>query len=125
MADRQQAHRSRLPISALASGVVLVSALIMGGAMPMMADARAVPKTHVIIIENMRFSPDALTVQRGERIVWINKDLFPHTATAETKAFDSGNIVSNASWAYVARKPGEYAYGCTLHPTMKAKLTVR
>ena len=91
----------------------------------MLQDANAAPKTYVVTIENMRFSPDALTVQRGDRVVWVNKDLFPHTATALTKAFDSRSIEPNASWTYVARKPGQYAYVCTLHPTMKARFTVR
>ena len=64
-----------------------------------------------------------LTVKRGERVVWTNKDLVPHTATA-AKVFDSRSVAPNASWSYVARKPGRYDYVCTLHPTMKATLVV-
>jgi len=103
---------------------VLVGLLLTSGVVSVMADTNAAPKTHVVTIENMRFSPDALTVQRGDRVVWINKDLFAHTATAVSKAFDSHNIEPNASWTYVAGKPGEYDYVCALHPTMKARLTV-
>lgn len=88
------------------------------------ADARA-PQTYTVTIENMQFSPNTLTVHRRDRVVWVNKDLFPHTATAAAKAFDSHEIPANGSWSYVARTAGEYAYGCTLHPTMKAKLVVR
>jgi len=80
---------------------------------------------HVVIIENMRFSPAELTVKRGEHVVWINKDLFPHTATANSRAFDSGSISPNASWSYVANTVGNYSYVCTLHPTMSARLTIR
>ena len=103
---------------------VLVGLLLTSGVVSVMADTNAAPKTHVATTENMRFSPDALTVQRGDRVVWINKDLFAHTATAVSKAFDSHNIEPNASWTYVAGKPGEYDYVCALHPTMKARLTV-
>jgi len=78
-----------------------------------------------VTIENLEFSPKQLTVRRGDRIVWVNKDLFPHTATADGHAFDSRSIAPNASWTYVAGKPGEYPYGCTFHPTMKATLTVQ
>jgi plastocyanin len=106
-------------------GIVLGGALLAGGALSMMPAANAATHTYVVTIENMRFNPDALTVQRGDRVVWINKDLFPHTATADAKAFDSRNIDPNASWTYVARKPGEHPYGCALHPTMKARLTIR
>lgn len=80
--------------------------------------------THTVTIENMQFQPQELTVHRGDRIVWVNKDLFPHTVTA-AKVFDSGSIASNASWRYVATRKGEYAYGCTFHPTMKGKLKVQ
>jgi plastocyanin len=85
------------------------------------------PKTraHTVVIENMQFTPATLTVSTGERVVWVNKDLFPHTATADDKTFDSKEIAANASWTYVAGKAGEYPYGCTLHPTMKARLIVK
>jgi plastocyanin len=83
------------------------------------------PVTHTVTIENMQFNPAALTVKRGERVVWVNKDLFPHTVTADNRSFDSGSIGANASWSYVARRKGEYAYSCTFHPTMHGKLTVQ
>jgi plastocyanin len=90
------------------------------------ASASAGPgKTYTVTIENMQFNPPELTVHQGDRIVWVNKDLFPHTATAVRKAFNSGSIAANASWSYVAARKGDYAYGCTFHPTMKARLTVQ
>ena len=73
----------------------------------------------------MQFSPPELTVHRGDRIVWVNKDLFPHTVTAARKSFDSGSIAAGASWSYVAATSGDYAYGCTFHPTMQGRLTVQ
>jgi plastocyanin len=93
------------------------------GALVLHVDAMAA--TYVVVIEQMRFNPAALTVARGDRVVWINKDLFPHTATADAKAFDSHDIAPDASWSYVARNQGRYAYSCTLHPTMHAVLNVR
>jgi len=104
---------------AAAAAILLVTA-IAGGAV-----APAAAATHTVVIENLQFSPRELTVNRGDRIVCVNKDLFPHTATAEGKAFDSKSIAANASWSYVAAKPGTYPYGCTFHPTMKATLTVK
>ncbi|WP_411859300.1 cupredoxin family copper-binding protein [Burkholderia sp. BKH01] len=84
----------------------------------------AVAATHTVTIEGMRFNPDSLTVEHGDKIVWVNKDLVAHTATA-AHAFDSHEIKPDASWTYVAREPGRYAYVCTLHPAMKATLTVK
>ncbi len=89
------------------------------------AQRQAPGTTHTVIIENMQFNPPRLQVRPGERIVWVNRDLFPHTVTAVSRAFDSGSIAPNASWTYLARKPGEYAYGCTFHPSMKATLEVK
>jgi plastocyanin len=87
------------------------------------APAWAAGATHTITIEGMQFTPAELTVKRGDRVVWVNKDLVTHTATAG-KAFDSGNIGANESWAHVMSQPGRYDYMCTLHPTMKATLIV-
>jgi len=82
------------------------------------------PKTHTVTIEGMRFQPEALTVARGDTIVWVNKDIVPHTATSTTGGFDSKDIQVDKSWRYTIRKNGDFAYICTLHPTMKAMLRV-
>ena len=86
-------------------------------------DAVAAPQSHTVTIEGMRFVPDSLTVNSGDGITWINKDLVAHTVT--NKMFASQVVAPNASWSYTALKPGQYPYACTLHPTMKATLNVR
>ena len=55
--------------------------------------------------------------------MWINKDPFPHTVTAKG-VFDSHDIAACRSWKDTARKAGEFAYICTLHPTMQGTLKV-
>ena len=57
--------------------------------------------------------------------MWVNKDLFPHTVTATDKTFDSGSIEVSHSWTFQARKPGEFTYSCTFHPTMKGAIEVQ
>ena len=81
------------------------------------------PKTHTVTIEGMRFQPEMLTVERGDTIVWVNKDLVPHTATSKAGNFDS-KLIEAESWKHTVRKKGDYAYICTFHPTMKAMLQV-
>ena len=83
------------------------------------------PRVHTVIIEGTRFQPETLTVRAGDTIVWVNKDLFPHSATAGKSTFDSQAIAAGASWRYVARKKGEFAYTCIFHPTMKAAIVVK
>ena len=73
----------------------------------------------------MQFSPAVLSVHRGDRIVWVNKDLFPHTVSATGKVFDSGSIESGGSWTYAANKQGEFSYSCSFHPTMKGSVRVQ
>lgn len=80
---------------------------------------------HTVIIENMSFRPQVLVVHRGDRVTWINRDLFPHTVTSAAGKFDSHEIAPDTSWTYVARKAGEYHYVCALHVTMKGVLEVR
>jgi plastocyanin len=87
--------------------------------------ALAASTTHTIVIADMKFVPETLTVKAGDSIVWTNKDFFPHTATAQDKTFDSRDIATNKSWKYVATKKGAFPYICTLHPTMKATLIVK
>ena len=86
--------------------------------------AAAKPATHTVVIEAVAFAPATLTVNRGDTVVWVNKDPFPHTVTAKG-AFDSHDIAAGKSWKYVARKAGEYPYICTFHPNMKGTLTVK
>nr|WP_206606312.1 cupredoxin family copper-binding protein [Steroidobacter cummioxidans] len=85
----------------------------------------AEPATHTVSIENMRFDPVKLSVRRGDRVVWVNKDLFPHTVTADGKTFDSGDIAAGQSWTYTATASGRYTYTCTYHPSMKGTLIVQ
>ena len=89
------------------------------------ASVRPGPKTHTVTIEGMRFQPERLTVVRGDSIVWINKDLVPHTATSEAGRFDSQTIPTTKSWKFTARTKGRFTYICSFHPTMKAMLNVK
>ena len=80
---------------------------------------------HKVVIDGMKYLPESLTVKAGDTIRWINKDPFPHTATARSGGLDSPQIASGQSWKYVARKKGSYSVVCTLHPTMKGQLIVK
>lgn len=77
-----------------------------------------------VVIENMKFNPDNITIKKNETITWVNKDIFPHTATALDKTFDSKVIEAGKSWKYKAKKAGTFEYKCDLHPVMKAHITV-
>ncbi|MGH8132261.1 MAG: cupredoxin domain-containing protein [Steroidobacteraceae bacterium] len=103
----------------------MTACLVLTAATATNREVNAAAATRTVVIEGLKYNPGELTVHRGERIVWVNKDFFPHTVTADKQAFDSGSIAANGTWSYLARKPGEYAYSCTFHPTMKGKITVQ
>jgi plastocyanin len=63
-------------------------------------------------------------VKAGDRIVWENADLVPHTATAPGR-FDSGAIAPGQRWSQAAPPPGRYGYVCTFHRGMRATLVVQ
>jgi plastocyanin len=100
----------------------LLVAAGLGAALALPGLARAA--THTIRIEGMRYVPATLTIKRGDKVVWDNKDVVPHTATAKG-AFDSGHIAAQRSWSHVMKKAGRYEYVCTFHPGMKAVLVVQ
>lgn len=83
----------------------------------------AKPATHTVTIDATRFSPETLTIKPGDTVVWINKDLIPHTASSQ--GFDSGTILAGESWRYTFKSKGELSYACLFHPTMKATLRIR
>jgi plastocyanin len=97
----------------------------MAGTAVSISKASAAEQAHVIVIENVQFNPQSLTIKRGARVKWTNKDLFPHSATSTAQAFDSKAIAPTAAWTWIAHEPGIYTYICTFHPTMKGTITVQ
>lgn len=108
---------------------VAITSLLLFTALPILtgfafSNKSAHPKTHTITIHGMQFIPASLEVDVGDSVTWKNEDIVPHTATADTKRFDSGAINEGMSWRYVANKKGSYPYACLYHPTMRARLIV-
>ena len=85
----------------------------------------AAARTHVVTIADMQFTPSSLDVVRGDTVVWINKDIVPHTATAASGKFDSGKIEPQQSWRFAVRASGRFSYACAYHPTMAGLVAVK
>lgn len=106
----------------LAAVVVLGGAVIVGTT----ALAPAPPRRHVVEIRGMEFRPAVVELTRGDTVIWVNRDIVPHTATADAKAsWDTGMLPIGQSGQTVPRRAGEVSYHCTLHPTMRGRLIVR
>jgi plastocyanin len=110
-----------------AVAVLAVSLLtfLLSDAVNTAAAATAAPRVHTVLIEGMRYQPEGITVAPGDTVVWVNRDMVPHTATSASGRFDSNEIAPGKSWTYTVRATGEFAYICTYHPLMKAVLRVR
>jgi len=89
------------------------------------AAALAAGKTHAVTIEGMQFTPERLEVAAGDTVVWTNKDIVPHTVTAAGAHVESGELKTNRTFRFVAKKKGEMPYLCRLHPVMKGLLVVK
>ena len=56
------------------------------------AKAQKLPMKRVLI-QNFRFKPAHITIKRGKKVRWINRDSTAHTATAiNPRLFDSGRL---------------------------------
>jgi plastocyanin len=91
----------------------------------LLAVTKTPPPTHTVEIRGMEFHPAVLTVAVGDTIVWINRDIVPHTATASGRRdWDTGQLLQGQTGRYIARARGIARYVCTLHPTMHGKLVI-
>jgi plastocyanin len=86
---------------------------------------RPQPKTHTVTMEGMVFQPNVITIAAGDTVLWINKDLVPHTATSSAAGFDSKIVAANTLWRHAFERTEDFDYICSLHPTMTATLHVR
>jgi plastocyanin len=95
--------------------------MLLAAALPLAGGGR----THTIVVSQFRYTPPVLTVAAGDTVVWDNRDVVPHTATANGGAWDSGDIAAKSRRVLVLRKQGEFTYDCLYHSNMKGKLIVR
>ena len=61
----------------------------------------------------------------GTTVTWTNHDDVPHTVTATDKSYSSGALDTDGTFSHQFKTPGTYAYFCSLHPTMTARIIVK
>jgi len=77
---------------------------------------------NTVLIQDYKYQPAEITIQKGEAIIWINQDSVRHTATNDY--FDSGLLSKGESFKQMFNEVGTFAYICTPHPYMKGKIIV-
>jgi plastocyanin len=77
-----------------------------------------------VTIKNFKFTPGTSSVHVGDTITWTNKDIAPHTATAQNGSFDTGTITKGKTGSHTFTQAGTFPYICSIHPNMKGTVTV-
>jgi plastocyanin len=100
---------------------------IAGGLALSIAGAFAAPvlaaQTFTVVIDKMKFGPVPTELHVGDTIVWQNKDILRHTATARDKSFDV-DLKPGAEGSITLSKAGSIDFFCRFHPGMKGTLVV-
>ena len=83
----------------------------------------AAPQTHVVVIDKMKFGVAPANIRQGDTILWVNRDMFRHTATAANKSFDV-DLPAKTQKRMTVRASGAIAFICKYHPGMRGMLRV-
>lgn len=105
--------RHCIPFAAGAGALLLVASA-----------AAAAPHTYTIVVDKMKFGPLPAVLRKGDRIVWVNRDILRHSATAANHSFNV-DLQPNAEAATVLTKTGAIPFACRYHPGMRGVLQVR
>ena len=85
--------------------------------------ASAAPRMHVVIIDQMKFGAVPAGIRAGDAILWVNRDMFRHTATARNGSFNV-DIAPGGRAKTVVRAKGAFGFYCKFHPGMTGTLKV-
>ncbi|KOG19630.1 cupredoxin domain-containing protein [Streptomyces viridochromogenes] len=107
-------------------GAVLALSVLLG-LLFLVPGGRAAAATYRVAMSGYAFSPATLTVTAGSTVTWTNQDTAPHDVKTSSgpAAFHSPMLNKGGSWSFTFTTPGAYAYYCTVHPNMTARIMVQ
>jgi plastocyanin len=74
---------------------------------------------HNVNVQDFQFSPEEITINLGDTIVFHWTGVIPHTVTSDMpsgpNAFNSGLLSQNATWTLVPGSSGDFPYYCIPH----------
>ena len=84
--------------------------------------------SNLVPIKNIEFTVDELTVKKGTVVTWRNDDTALHDVVfddANMSAANSNRLLKQGeTHSYKFTEVGTFAYHCTPHPFMRAKIKV-
>ncbi|MFE7274912.1 plastocyanin/azurin family copper-binding protein [Streptomyces sp. NPDC057623] len=115
----------RAPRRAVQGAVLALSVLL--GLLFVVPGGQAAAATYRVAMSGYAFSPATLTVTAGSTVTWTNQDTAPHDVktTSGPAAIHSPMLNKGGSWSFTFTTPGTYAYYCTVHPNMTARIVVQ
>ncbi|MGE0391001.1 MAG: PQQ-dependent sugar dehydrogenase [Candidatus Nitrosocosmicus sp.] len=88
-------------------------------------DGNSIPAVILGLYGDKSYSPNPITIERGQTITWYNGDTISHSVTSGLdnddnagEAFDSKAIIPNQSYSLKFDDTGDYPYYCFYHPSM-------
>jgi plastocyanin len=75
-------------------------------------------------IADFAYDPDPVTVEVGGKVIWLNQDSAPHTASAKDGSFDTGTLQQGKLKSETFKTAGTYTYVCQIHPFMHGSTVV-
>ena len=90
-----------------------------------MQEAVSPPRRHIIEIRDFDFHPKRTLALPGDTVVWINRDIVPHTATANDRGWSSQALEEGESWEMVVKDTRLHNYFCDFHRHMEGVLETR
>ena len=77
-----------------------------------------------VVMKDLAFDPETVTIKAGESVTWTNEDSASHTVVGDNGEFESDSLATGDTFSFTFDKAGTYAYHCSIHPSMKATVTV-
>jgi len=96
----------------------------LGSLLPCTAAATAAPHSYTVVIDKLKFGSLPAQLHKGDTVIWVNKDLFRHTATAADHSFDV-DLMPGKAGKVVLTKSGAIPFICRYHPNMRGVLQVK
>jgi plastocyanin len=78
-----------------------------------------------IKIDNFKFGPEKLTIEKGTEVTWTNRDDIPHSIVMMALGVHSKPLDTDDTFAFRFDKAGTYNYICGIHPAMHGRIVVR
>jgi plastocyanin len=105
----------RTPLYVASAGVLLLAGW----------PAAAAPHTFTFVMDKLKFGAVPTRLHKGDTLIFVNKDMFKHSATAtDGHSFDV-DLPPGAAKKMVLTKTGTIPFYCRYHPNMRAVLVIK